>query len=94
MSSARRLKAVRAALVELKKIKAKMDPASGLTVTILRGVDNEENTSQPVILQLADGLDAIMDAVIESVRSSEKLNIAFCKDELKELQELDLKATC
>lgn len=91
MTSANRLKSVRNAISTLKRIQAKMDPASGLTVTVKRGCDSEHDDDfhrDEITLQLGDCLDEIIDAVIKAAEASEKLNVAFCRQELLELQEV------
>lgn len=92
MTSWYRLKTLRDTLAKLEKIKKKMDPASGLTVSVRRGPSQDDDDlqadGQTITIEVGTQLDEIMSAIIAATSDSIKFNESFCKSELKELREV------
>ena len=81
-----RLTQVRKDLVSLLEIKNKMDPASGITAYVMRGVESDENQNQFVKVETGVHLDAILDALIAATKDSIAFNTSLAKSELNHLQ--------
>ncbi len=94
VTSATRIKTLRSDLERLKKIKKDMDPASGITVSVIRGPVNNDSefdiqpTILPVAVEVCTKMDEILDAIINSLEDSISFNVAFCKQEMLELKKV------
>lgn len=86
--TAARLLELRQKLAALEKIKQDMDPASGITVWIKRGVDQPDEADQVVQLEVCTDMEELLDKLLDAARTSILLCVRFCHNELKELQEV------
>lgn len=91
MSLSYRIKEISDNIKKLKDIKKKMDPASGLTISVLRGVESDDELQGSggwVTMQIADNMENIMDSIILAAEKSLELNLGLAESELKTLKEV------
>jgi hypothetical protein len=80
-----RIKEVKHNLAYLKQLKEEVDPASGITLWIQRGVEEDRI---PTRIQVATNMDNIISNLMLALKDSLTTNLVLAKLEIRQLQEL------